>query len=79
MLRIDIASAYEENERIYELLELFDDENFFELFNLNTILTKAIPEATERIRALESAGYTPFDWEEPNRKSYFAKKKVNNI
>ena len=79
MLRIDIASAYEENERIYELLELFDDENFFELFNLNTILTKAIPEATERIRALKRAGYIPFDWDEPNRKAYFAKKKANNI
>ena len=79
VLRIDIASAYEETKYIYELLELFADENFFELFNLNIILTKAISEATERIKALKSAGYTPFEWDEPNRKSYFAKKKVNNI
>ena len=75
VLRIDIASAYEKAECIGELLRLFDEVNFFELFNVNIILTKAIPQATERRKALQDAGYTPFEWDEANRKCYRRKNK----
>ena len=75
VLRIEIASAYEKATYIGELLNLFDTANFFGLFNVNLLLTKAIPEATQRIEALQNAGYAPFAWDEPNRKHYWAKRK----
>jgi len=75
VLRIDIAAAYETTNFISELLTLFDATDFFELFNVNIILTKAIPEAVQRIQALQNAGYEPFDWGETNRQHYWAKVK----
>jgi len=75
VLRIDIASAYEKAECIGELLQLLDAVNFFELFHVNIMLTKAIPEAAERRKALQDAGYTPFGWDEANRKHYWMKEK----
>lgn len=76
VLRIDISAAYETTDYISEILSLFDSVNFFDLFNVNIILTKAIPQATERIQALRNAGYTPFEWDESNRKYYWVKNKA---
>jgi len=73
MLRIEIASAYETTAHIGELLSLFDTVDFFGLFHVRLILTKAVPEAAQRIEALRNAGYAPFAWDEPNRKHYWAK------
>lgn len=71
VLRIDVCSAYETKEFISELLRLADD-HFFALFNVERIISKAIPTAIERIEALRSAGFAPFAWE-PGRDHYFSK------
>lgn len=57
ILRIDLRSDYE-TEPI--LMQIFDiaDKHFYDAFGVDIILTKAIPEATERIAALEHSGYT---------------------
>jgi len=67
VLRIDLAFAYETLEYISELLVLAD-EHFFKLFETERIVTKAVPEACERVAALLSAGYAPFE-----RKHYYSK------
>ncbi|MDR1465814.1 MAG: GNAT family N-acetyltransferase [Oscillospiraceae bacterium] len=71
VVRIDILSSYEKADRIGELLELFN--GFYKLFDVDFFVTKAIPEATERINALQIAGYTPFAWNTPNRSHYWGK------
>jgi hypothetical protein len=51
ILRVDVSSEYE---NIRSLNEIFSvcNENFFDLFEVDTIATKAIPQATERRTAL---------------------------
>ncbi len=56
VLRLDLASAFERADAIAEMLAVIDT-HFPALFGVDCILTKAIPAAVERIRALESAGY----------------------
>lgn len=56
VLRLDLASAYERADAIAEILVVVN-QRFPALFGVDCILTKAIPAAEERIRALESAGY----------------------
>lgn len=72
ILRIDLAPEYEYQNYIIELLELSD--NFFYDFNCTMIVTKAIPEAFERVAALKKCGYTPYpknpSW---NREYYYMK------
>lgn len=57
VLRVDISSRYESLEDISELLELIND-NFYNIFKVDSIITKAIPEAQERIVALKNKGYS---------------------
>lgn len=71
VLHIDLAPAYEKQEYISELLHLAECQ-FFTLFGVKHLLSRAVPTAKERIAALKSAGYTPFDWE-PGRAHYFTK------
>lgn len=56
ILRLDLRSDYEKRKRIFELLslchELFDD--------FDRVVTKAVPQATERIAALEKLGFEPY-------------------
>lgn len=73
ILRIDLVSAYEQQELLEDLLELAT-EHFYELFDVNSIAVKAVPEAEERIKALRTAGFEPFDWpENPPREHYYIK------
>ena len=58
ILRLDLCSAYETQDYILELLDL-SIENFYEAFGVQQILTKAIPDATERISALRACGFVP--------------------
>jgi hypothetical protein len=60
ILRIDLQSQYEEKQYIDEILDIAH-QNFYEAFEVNSILTKAIPDATERIESLTSAGYVPLN------------------
>lgn len=56
VLRLDLASYYEKDEFIREILEMIDD-NLFADFEVDSIITKAIPEAIERTTALKRNGY----------------------
>lgn len=56
VLRIDLQSKYEVQPIINEILEIAN-ENFYEAFDVQAILTKAIPEDTERISSLVKNGY----------------------
>lgn len=56
LLRLDLASAYENSETISEILSLII-KPIFEWFDCDMIAVKAIPAAAERISALESRGF----------------------
>lgn len=74
VLRLDIASAYETEPLLHELFAVCDRE-FFALFDLDEMVTKAIPEATVRIAALKSLGFEACDI--PDRKHYWGKRAPN--
>lgn len=77
ILRIDVRSKYENKEHLDELLNIA--EAFFYDFGCENIVTKAIPEADERIAALTDNGYLPYpandEWE---RKDYYIKRSPKN-
>lgn len=56
VLRIDLGSIYETEAVIMELLKAVE-EYFYGLFQVERVITKAIPEAEERIKALLRCGY----------------------
>jgi len=56
ILRIDLASDYEKQTFLDELLGVSIEE-FYTLFNVDCIATKAIDKAVERISSLENAGF----------------------
>lgn len=56
VLRIDLASRYEKVEDITELLDTIED-NFCYDFEVENIITKAIPEAKQRVAALKNSGF----------------------
>lgn len=60
VLRIDLQSNYEKQKYIDDILEIANG-NFFNDFNVKFILTKAIPDATERIVSLARKGYSPLN------------------
>lgn len=57
LLRLDLASAYEKQNVINEILSLIE-QPIFDWFNCAMIATKAIPAARERILALKEHGFT---------------------
>jgi len=75
VLRLDLASRYETVEVISELLNTIEDKFYYD-FEVENIITKAIPEAKKRIAALKNSGFrelepntiVPFDY-------YFIKSK----
>lgn len=56
ILRIDLQSNYETQSIINEILEVAN-ENFYRDFEVEAIITKAIPEASVRTAALTQQGY----------------------
>lgn len=56
LLRIDLRSDFEKEEYIYDILSVVIVSQK-ELFNCNSVTTKAIPVAAERIKALNRAGF----------------------
>jgi len=56
VLRIDIASAYEESSWLEEIIDVCVTK-FYDLFDVNNIATKAIPKAENRIKVLLKAGF----------------------
>jgi hypothetical protein len=57
VLRIDLQSKYEQQAVIEEILEIAN-ENFYNCFGVDAIVTKAIPQAKERIFALKNKEYS---------------------
>ncbi|MCT2907646.1 N-acetyltransferase [Schleiferilactobacillus harbinensis] len=57
VLRLDLRSDYEQTEAIAEILALIVAPAF-SLFDCSQVATKAVPAATERIAALQGAGFT---------------------
>ena len=60
ILRIDLQSHYETKSVIDDILEIVN-ENFYKAFDVEAILTKAVPEATKRISSLVQNGYKPLN------------------
>ena len=72
ILRIDIMGDYECENCLSELFETAD--RFYNDFNCDCIVSKAIPEATERIKALTKCGYSLYTQSDTwNRKYYYMK------
>ncbi len=83
ILRIDLASQYEKTDLISELLEIATN-NFYDVFNVKNIITKAIAEAVERRDALRRYGFCIMtDTQKvPNIKlnnNYFIRSKFNTL
>ncbi|MBL4938271.1 N-acetyltransferase [Clostridium sp. YIM B02515] len=58
VLRIDLQSKYETQEVISDILDIAND-NFYEAFEVEAIVTKAVQEAVQRIASLVDNGYKP--------------------
>jgi len=75
VLRIDIRSDYEDESYLSELIQTANA--FFDDFDCKKIVSKAIPEATERISALRKNGYAHCPkCEEWNREHYYLKRRL---
>ena len=73
VLRVDIKSEYEKQEHLKEIIEVAVN-NFFTLFKINRIITKAIPEAIERRKALMDYGFIENTKKmKPFKENYFCK------
>jgi RimJ/RimL family protein N-acetyltransferase len=60
ILRIDLRSSFEKSEVIESILGIANHE-FFDIFSVGCIATKAIPQARERLNALNNMGYSYMD------------------
>jgi len=77
VLRIDVKSEYENEEALTELINISD--SFFYDVNTERFITKAIPEATQRIGALTLNGYVPtIIGDGGNREHYYMKRSPQN-
>ncbi len=56
ILRVDVCSEYENVDYLNEIFSICN-ENFFDLFEVDTIATKAIPQAVERRNTLIEIGF----------------------
>lgn len=68
ILRLDIMSKYEEAAYLDELFTLCLND-FFDLFAVNQIVTKAIPQAVKRVNILKTLGFVAYDF--PEREYYW--------
>ena len=60
LLRLDLRSDYEDAGQIADIISLIKD-NAYDLFHCNIIATKAVPEAKERLKALQGLGFVASD------------------
>lgn len=75
-LRLDLPSRYETENVISEILQLVESQ-FYGLFGVDSIITKAIPAAKARIAALEKLGYQSLSTESivPYKDYYIIRKR----
>lgn len=76
VLRVDLQSYYEKECYIFELLEL-SNKYFYEVFETDNIIIKAIPKAKQRISALIDSGFSPDTKFRPNLDYYI--KSINKV
>ena len=72
LLRVDIASDYEYTAYLKEIFNVCVDY-FYDLFRVNTIATKAIPKAANRLEVLSEIGFYSGDFN--GRTDYFLRSK----
>ena len=60
LLRLDLRSDYEDAGQIADIISLIKDAAY-DLFHCNIIATKAVPEAKERLKALQGLGFVASD------------------
>lgn len=72
VLRIDLQSKYETQAVIDDILKVVN-ENFYEAFDVKAVLTKAIPEASERIASLIRNDYQLINRKFMTYDNYFVK------
>ncbi|MBZ9689706.1 GNAT family N-acetyltransferase [Clostridium estertheticum] len=77
VLRIDLQSKYEKQQYINEILQIAN-QDFYKAFKVDSILTKAIPNSTERISSLESKGYVPINKKFVIYDDYFVRMNATN-
>ncbi|ROR23616.1 acetyltransferase (GNAT) family protein [Mobilisporobacter senegalensis] len=77
ILRIDLQSRFEKQEIINDILEIVN-ENLYQAFEVNSILTKAIPLAGERIQSLLNNGYSPMNKRFMGYDDYYRRNRVDN-
>ncbi len=75
VLRMDLQSKYEKQKYIDNILEIVNN-NFFEIFSVDHILTKAIPNASERIESLKKNFYVQLNRKMIIYDNYFVRKKA---
>ncbi|MCB2297892.1 GNAT family N-acetyltransferase [Clostridium tagluense] len=77
VLRIDLQSKYEKQQYIDEILQIVN-QDFYKDFEVDSILTKAIPNSTERISSLKSKGYVPLNKKLMIYDDYFVRRNLTN-
>lgn len=77
VLRIDLQSKYEKQLYIDEILQIVN-QDFYKAFDVESILTKAIQSATERIASLQSKGYVPINKKFMVYDDYFVRTNATN-
>lgn len=74
VLRIDLQSKCETQPVIDDILEIVSG-NFYREFDVEAIITKAVPNATERIASLVQQGYEPIGRKFMTYDHYYARRK----
>jgi hypothetical protein len=74
ILRIDLRSDCETRSVINEILKIAA-KHFYDAFDVDAILTKAVPAATIRIETLIDAGYRPLDGNLMKYGDYYIRKR----
>jgi len=72
ILRVDVSSEYERERYLTEIFSVCT-ENFFDLFEVETMATKAIPQAIERRKALDKLHFR--EGQVLEREHYFLRSK----
>ncbi|MDF2880810.1 MAG: acetyltransferase [Clostridiaceae bacterium] len=78
VLRIDLQSKYENQKYIDHILEISNKE-FYEAFQVNSIITKAVPAAVQRTESLKSKGYVPLNKKFMIYDHYYVRNKKANL
>lgn len=60
VLRMDLESSYENDDVLKSIIGIVED-NFYEDFEVDSIITKSVPSAAKRVTALVESGYSELE------------------